>query len=512
MNILIPINGRDRFFPEDEFFYPKSLIDIYGSSLIEHTLRSLKTISGNPRFTFVLQEEECKSFSLDNLVRTLAAPAHAEIVRLCSPTLGAICSCLMAIDQIDPEEELIISNSDQVIASDINQAIKDFRNRGLDCGLITFASNHPRFSYIRHDETDSIVELTEKTVISKLAIAGFYYFRRGGDFIEAAGRVLLNNNSINGAFYISQTINEMILSNKNIDHHQIDTKNYFPLYSPETIKTFQNMLNLKRNMNDQILKRPTLVVPMAGDGSRFLQAGYRLPKPFIDVCGKPMISRVLDNLDHTNFDVVLLARKSHLDAEPKLARELAKLEKIRLVEVDRLTEGSVCTVLLGRREIDREAPLLIANCDQIVDFDCMHFIQDCQQRKLDGSILVFREPTLSSKWSYALMDDQGLVVEVREKMAISEFATVGVYYFSKAAYFIDSAVDMIARNDRVNNEFYTCPVYNYMIAQKQRVGVYEIKQAAMHGIGTPEDLEAYISLRSRPCKTPATRMNSGDVG
>ncbi len=497
MNIIIPINGDDRFFSKAEFFYPKSLIDIFGQSIIEHTLGSLKAISGNPRFTFVLQKEDCTSFNLDFIISNLVAPAFAEIVRIESTTLGAICSCLMAIDKIDPEEELIISNSDQVILSDINQAIKDFRNRGLDCGLISCTANHPRFSYIRQDETGRVLELAEKNLISTLAIAGFYYFRRGGDFIEAAKCVLLNNNPIKGAFFISQAINELVLSNKNIGHHQIDTKNYFPLYSPETIKTFEIMLHSNINRNDQIiLKRPTLVIPMAGDGSRFLQAGYRLPKPFIDVCGKPMISRVLENLDHTNFEVVLLARKSHLDAEPKLAQELSSLEKIRLVGVDRLTEGSVCTILLGHREIDREAPLLIANCDQLVDFDCMHFIKDCQLRNLDGSILVFREPTRSSKWSYALIDDHGLVVEVREKMAISELATAGVYYFSKAAYFIDSAVDMIARNDRVNNEFYTCPVYNYMIALKQKVGVFEILPEKMHGIGTPEDLEAFLSSKS----------------
>ena len=135
-----------------------------------------------------------------------------------------------------------------------------------------------------------------------------------------------------------------------------------------------------------------------------------------------------------------------------------------IVPVDQLTEGSVCTILLARNEIDRNAPLLIANCDQIVDFDCSEFIDDCIERKLDGSILVFREPGRSPKWSYAKTDDQQIVREVREKVAISDLATVGIYFFSKASYFIDSATDMIARNDRVNNEFYTCPVYNYMIA------------------------------------------------
>ena len=184
------------------------------------------------------------------------------------------------------------------------------------------------------------------------------------------------------------------------------------------------------------------------------------------------------------FDVVLLARTAHLEAEPEFARALTQDHGGRVVKVDRLTEGSVCTILLARREINRNAPLLIANCDQIVDFDCSKFIKDCLDRKLGRN----------TKWSYARVDDHDFVVEVREKVAISELATVGIYFFAKAAYFVDAAIDMIARNDRVNNEFYTCPVYNYMIAQGQRVGIYEIAQDAMHGIGVPEDLDAYIRL------------------
>jgi NDP-sugar pyrophosphorylase family protein len=333
-------------------------------------------------------------------------------------------------------------------------------------------------------------------VISRHAIAGLYYFRRGSDFIEAAKHVLLNNNPVHDAFFISQALNEMILAAKNVGHHQIEADRYYPLYSPQKIMEFEEALLSNRIDYRPAMQKPTLVIPMAGEGSRFVKAGYKLPKPFIDVCGKPMIWRVLENLDYTAFDVVLLARKEHLESQPEGAATLMNEQGFRIVEVDRLTEGSVCTILLARREINRNAPLLIANCDQIVDFNCGKFVKDCLDRKLDGSILVFKEPGRNTKWSYARVDDKGLVTEVREKVAISELATVGIYFFAKAAYFIDAAIDMIARNDRVNNEFYTCPVYNYMIAQGQRVGIYEIPQNAMHGIGTPEDLDAYIRLRN----------------
>src|SRR3546814_764108 len=154
-----------------------------------------------------------------------------------------------------------------------------------------------------------------------------------------------------------------------------------------------------------------------------------------------------------------------------------------------MTEGTACTLLHARNEVAENAPLMIANCDQIVDFDCADFVTDCFSRDLDGSILVFREPDRNPKWSYARPDDRGIVVEVAEKRPISDLATVGIYLFRNARLFIDSAIDMISRNDRVNNEFYTCPVYNYAIRAGARIGIYEIPRTAMHGLGTPEDLE-----------------------
>ena len=494
MNILVPIAGRDRYFPEGQFVYPKPLVDICGTPLIEHTLRGLLGISGKPRFTFVVQEADCQSFSLDDVLKVVVGSFQTDILQITAPTQGAICSCLMAIDYIDPDEELIISNGDQVLLCNLNEIINGFRQRLLDAGVVTFTSTHPRFSYVRTDGAGGIIETAEKRVISRLAIAGLYYFRRGSDFIDAAKRVLLNNNPVHDAFFVSQALNELILKAKSVGHHQIDSNAYYPLYSPQKIMEFEEALLSHRINLGLSAEKTTLVIPMAGEGTRFVKAGYKLPKPFIDVGGKPMIVRVLENLNHKTFNVVLLARTAHLEDEPEYARVLSKEYDCGIVKVDGLTEGSVSTILLAQREINRNAPLLIANCDQIVDFDCGRFIKDCLDRKLDGSILVFREPERNTKWSYARVDDQNIVTEVREKVAISDLATVGIYFFAKAAYFIDAAIDMIARNDRVNNEFYTCPVYNYMIAQGQRVGIYEIARDAMHGIGVPEDLDAYIRL------------------
>jgi dTDP-glucose pyrophosphorylase len=137
---------------------------------------------------------------------------------------------------------------------------------------------------------------------------------------------------------------------------------------------------------------------------------------------------------------------------------------------------------------------VIANSDQIVD-DCFgRYLEDAQNRSLDGSILTFIDSEKNPKWSFAKIDSAGFVTEVKEKKAISEYATVGIYYFRRADQMIDGIIQMIIENDRTNNEFYICPVYNYLIRNHKRVGIFNISQQAMHGIGTPEDLNAYLPL------------------
>jgi len=235
-----------------------------------------------------------------------------------------------------------------------------------------------------------------------------------------------------------------------------------------------------------------IVIPMAGAGSRFSEAGYKTPKPFIDVAGKPMIVRVLENLTYEGAKYILIGQKDHLEKEKDLVKSIEKKFNAEFISIDRLTEGTVCTVLYARKFINNNWPLLIANSDQIVDVDISDYINDSFARDLDGSILTFVDKNQDPKWSFARLDESGLVVEVREKEVISEYATVGIYLFSKGADFVNSAVDMIVRNERVNNEFYTCPSYNYLIKGGAKIGAFNIEFDSMHGIGTPEDLSLFL--------------------
>ena len=240
-----------------------------------------------------------------------------------------------------------------------------------------------------------------------------------------------------------------------------------------------------------------IVIPMAGAGSRFAKAGYLKPKPFIDVLGKPMICHVLDNLNMPDAKFILLARKEHYENEPRTIQWIKDNYNVEFVLIDKLTEGAACTVLHAHRLINNDTPLLIANSDQIVDMNVADYIKDCDERELDGSVLCFVDSELNPKWSFAKIDKNGMITEIKEKQPISEYATVGIYYFAKGSIFVSDAIDMIVRNERVNNEFYVAPVYNYAIERGLKFGIYNIDMSQMHGTGTPEDLNKYIDFRTR---------------
>ena len=208
-----------------------------------------------------------------------------------------------------------------------------------------------------------------------------------------------------------------------------------------------------------------------------------------------MIIRVLENLKCKNAKYILIARNEHLEQEKELVKEIENNFNACFVGIDKLTEGTACTVLYARKFINNDMPLLIANSDQIVDMDIADFIQDSIQRKLDGSILTFIDKEKNPKWSFVRLEN-GYAVEIKEKEVISEFATVGIYLFSKGKFFVNGAIDMIVRNERVNNEFYTAPTYNYLIHEGLKIGHFVIDFSQMHGIGTPEDLMVYERLKN----------------
>jgi NDP-sugar pyrophosphorylase family protein len=242
-----------------------------------------------------------------------------------------------------------------------------------------------------------------------------------------------------------------------------------------------------------------IVIPMAGKGSRFSEAGYLDPKPLIPVFGRPMIQVVLDNLKPSQeHRFILICQKSHLHTYGLEDFIHINFPGSITIGVDRLTEGAACSVLLAREYINTMDPLMIANCDQYIDIPIDRYLQKMDHPDLDG--LVMTMSANDKKWSFVRFDSSGKVIELVEKQVVSKEATVGIYNFKRGADFVWAAEQMISKNLRVGNEFYVAPSYNEMISRGDKLEIFNIgsERQGMYGLGIPEDLEYFLDHHQDP--------------
>ncbi len=235
-----------------------------------------------------------------------------------------------------------------------------------------------------------------------------------------------------------------------------------------------------------------IVIPMAGAGSRFASVGYVEPKPLIDVAGQPMIQRVIRNLTPKQpHRFIFICQTLHLEFFQLQQKLQSWAPGCAIVAVNGLTQGAACTVLTAKLHIDNDEALMIANSDQYVDLDINEYLAATEG--LDGLIMTMR--ACDPKWSYVGFDAEGSVSSVVEKKVISDEATVGIYNFASGREFVAAAEAMIEADIRTNGEFYVAPVYNLLVEKGARIGVFNIGELGerMHGLGTPEDLQAFLN-------------------
>lgn len=233
-----------------------------------------------------------------------------------------------------------------------------------------------------------------------------------------------------------------------------------------------------------------IVIPMAGRGSRFSQAGYQMPKPLIDIYGHPMIEYVTKNIcPQQPHRFIYICQEEHLE-KYDLMKELERIAPgCIIVSIDHITEGAACTVLLAEQYIDNDDEIMIANSDQYVDTNINEYLSAI--KNYDGLIMTM--PANDPKWSYIRYNEQGFVTLVREKEVISNQATVGIYNYKHGSDFVKYAHQMIEKNIRVNNEFYVAPVYNEMIEAGKKLVFCDVGNK-MYGLGIPEDLRSFLKM------------------
>ena len=230
-----------------------------------------------------------------------------------------------------------------------------------------------------------------------------------------------------------------------------------------------------------------IVIPMAGRGSRFAEKRILTPKPLIDVNGHTMIERAIESLDLDGTWYFVIRDDEHKERVQEMIETIKPGSQF--VAIDYVTEGPASSALLFKDHINTDDELIVANCDQIMEWTSARFLD--YVRHYDGAVVTYHADT--DKNSYARVNKAGLVQEIREKQVISNISLNGIHYWKQGCYFVDAAEEMIAANDRApNGEFYIGPSYNHMITQGHTVGIYHIPNQFHHPVGVPDDLDKFI--------------------
>jgi len=260
-----------------------------------------------------------------------------------------------------------------------------------------------------------------------------------------------------------------------------------------SLKNIEDYINSKQmsEVKQKWTGTCNVVIPAAVEGSRFSIAGYTFPKPLIDVNGKPMIQVVVENLglDTKRAHFIFIVRQEHLEKYNMCHLLNLIAPGCTIIPVDSVTQGAACSILLAKDYINNDDHLVLANSDQFMEWDANVFMYSMTADDIDGGIATFENS--HPKWSYAKLGEDGFVSEVAEKKPISRNATTGIYYWKKGSDFVQFAEQMIEKDIRTNNEFYTCPVFNEAIEAGKKIKIFPIER--QWGLGVPEDLSYFLN-------------------
>jgi len=237
-----------------------------------------------------------------------------------------------------------------------------------------------------------------------------------------------------------------------------------------------------------------IVIPAAGAGSRFKEAGIDTPKPMISIGGVPMILWVINNFSLRADDTVFIICQRANSMPAMLAPYLTKMDfKVHFIEIDGLTSGPASTVELALPHLVQDVPVIVANSDQYISHSISDFVNSIRNREHSGTILTMN--AYGNKWSYIGRNENGNITEVVEKREISNEATVGVYAWANPELVSRSIRYLKELNILVNNEFYVAPTYGYLIEKGLSIGVFSVGNHgdSVHGLGTPGDLDTFLS-------------------
>ncbi|HNR86822.1 MAG TPA: NTP transferase domain-containing protein [Spirochaetota bacterium] len=505
MKIIIPMSGMGQRFVDAGYRDPKPLIEIGGMPIIEHVV---KLFPGERDFIFICNSKHLRETNMRSVLSRIAP--GGRIVEIPPHKKGPVYAVSLVYDLIDDGEEAVVNYCDFGKYWDYADFLQHTRGRGADGAIAAYRGFHPHmlgttnYAFMR-DRRQWMLEIQEKKPFTEnrmgeFASDGTYYFRSGAILKKYFEQLMDDDINLNGEYYVSMVYNLLARDGLNVSIYKI--QHMLQWGTPQDVKEFMAWSGYFEHC---IRQRPAvpvepgsvMVIPMAGRGSRFANEGYRIPKPLIEVSGKPMVIQAAASLppaEHSRF--ICLAE--HLDGFP-IADEIRRAyPDARIVPLDRVTEGQACTVEIGIEDCDPESPLVIGASDNGMLWDVARYQSLIADPSVDGIIFTFRHHASAAAnphmYGWVRTDSGGAVSGVSVKKAISDdpcrdHAVVGAFYFRRARYFREGLARLYRDNIRVNNEFYVDSVMDMLPAMGYRIMAFEVDDYLCWG--TPDDLRTF---------------------
>lgn len=532
MNVIIPMTGYGSRFVAAGYQELKPFIRVMGRPVIEWIVKDMYPADVN--IIFVCRGEHLmKDASMRE--RLLLLAPEAKIVSIedwvkKGPVYDVLRGYreLLAQQAIDAQEPCIINYCDFHMQWDYAAFAQEAAERGCDGAVPCYSGFHPNllpeknyYASCLTDAQDDLIEIREKYSFEKDKTKakhspGVYYFASGA-VMEKYCQILTEHEecAINGEYYASLPYNFMVQDGLKV-WVPVNVEYFCQWGTPEDMQEFVYWTDLIRKSEaaqhtggaespgaeEEMQGR--ILIPMAGAGQRFADAGYTIHKPAIMTVDratgqeKPMVvcaTKDLPGVAADGSNVIYVDRNFHkTDGVEDAIR--AWYPQAAFITVDHLTEGQACTCMLAEPYLDPEQPLLIAGCDNGMDIDRDAF--DALTKGCDCIVFTYRhnEAVLANPNAYGWMiaDAAGNITGTSIKKAISDSpmedpAVVATFWFRRAAVFIEATKKMIAENDRINGEFYVDQTVKHVLDLGYRAKIFDIDRYV--GWGTPADYEGY---------------------
>lgn len=517
MQIVIPMSGFGERFRRAGYAVPKPLIPVDGKPIIAHVV---DLFPGETKFIFICNRDHLANpdYHMAEILRDIAPTG--KIVPIAPHSLGPVNAVLQAAEHIDPSEPTIVNYCDFtcywhyddfkrfVVESDADGCIPAYR------GFHPHSLGSTFYAYTRHENL-WMTEIQEKkpftdSPLEEYASSGTYYFKNGALCLEVLRAQVAEDRSVNGEFYVSLAY--QVMANRHLKIAIYELQHFMQWGTPQDLREYQGWSNVFRRLASSDGRRArhdgAILLPMAGLGKRFSDAGYALPKPLVPVSGRPMVIQAVGDLPDTAVQKFVL--RKDLGTEDAVARKLrSTFTGARILELDGVTEGQAITTVLGLEGLDLAKPVTIGACDNgiLYDVDVLtHAVADATADLLvwivRGHADGIRRPEM---FGWVMEDEGGAVTGTRVKQTPDDPATAamitGTFTFRRAEHLKQAVDALVARNGRVNGEFYLDSVIDDCLTAGLRVMLFEVD--AYVGWGTPIDLQTFEYWQSCFDKWPS---------